>query len=185
MILDLVRVAGSATRVAGITVSNDIKQLFLAYRRELTGYLANKLRDADAAADIAQDAFLRLAEQQQRPGGLAVTHARSYLFRTARNLAIDHVRRSQRNPVQLAEDDQWLDLPEHRPDSDHGLTMRRELEQVRAALAELPERTRQVFLLTRVEGRTYPEAARILGISDSSVQKHLARAIAHVMSRRR
>lgn len=59
----------------------------------------------------------------------------------------------------------------------------RSLQQLRDAVAELPERTQQIFRLNRLEGLTYAEVARRLGISDSSVQKHLAKALAHVMRR--
>lgn len=51
------------------------------------------------------------------------------------------------------------------------------------AVAELPERTREIFRLNRLEGLTHAEVARQLGISDSSVQKHLSKALAYVMQR--
>lgn len=56
-------------------------------------------------------------------------------------------------------------------------------QALKQALAELPVRTQQIFRLNRLEGMTHAEVARQLGISDSSVQKHLAKALAHVMVR--
>ena len=53
-----------------------------------------------------------------------------------------------------------------------------ELEHLEALLARLPERTRDVFMLCRVEGMTHKETARYLRISTSSVQKHMAMALA-------
>ncbi len=44
-------------------------------------------------------------------------------------------------------------------------------------------RTQEIFRLNRIEGLTHAQVARQLEISDSSVQKHLARALAHVMER--
>lgn len=58
-------------------------------------------------------------------------------------------------------------------------------QALKQALAELPERTQQIFRLNRVEGMTHAQVARHLEISDSSVQKHLAKALAHVMQRLR
>ncbi len=55
------------------------------------------------------------------------------------------------------------------------------LARLREIVAELPPRTREIFRLNRLEGLTHAEVARRLEISDSSVQKHLARALAHVM----
>ena len=54
---------------------------------------------------------------------------------------------------------------------------------LKRALAELPERTREIFRLNRIEGMTHAEVARHLDICDSSVQKHLAKALAYVMQR--
>ena len=57
---------------------------------------------------------------------------------------------------------------------------RRALKQ---ALSELPERTQEIFRLNRIEGMTHAQVARHLEISDSSVQKHLSKALAYVMQR--
>ena len=56
-------------------------------------------------------------------------------------------------------------------------------QALKQALAELPERTQQIFRLNRIEGMTHAQVARHLDISDSSVQKHLAKALAYVMQR--
>lgn len=68
-----------------------------------------------------------------------------------------------------------------------GLEAQAMAEQQRMALkqavAELPERTREIFRLNRIEGMTHAEVARHLEISDSSVQKHLSKALAYVMQR--
>ena len=49
-------------------------------------------------------------------------------------------------------------------------------------MSELPLRTQQIFRLNRIDGMTYVEVAHRLGISESTVQKHLARAVAHAMA---
>ena len=54
---------------------------------------------------------------------------------------------------------------------------------LKQALAQLPELTREIFRLNRIEGMTHAEVARHLEISDSSVQKHLSKALAYVMQR--
>jgi RNA polymerase sigma-70 factor (ECF subfamily) len=162
--------------------SKDIKALFLAHRRELQAYLTRKLRDAETAADLTQETFLRFAEQGQG-GAAAVSHARAYLYRTAHNLAVDHVRRQRRERTEAASDAALADVPEDRPSAEQVVGGRDDLDRLRDALLELPERTRQVFALVRIEGLTYRESAERLEISDSSVQKHLAKAVKHVMQR--
>jgi len=80
-------------------------------------------------------------------------------------------------------DEGWSSLPDERPSPEREVRGRDDLATVQAALLELPERSRQVFRAVRIDGLTYQAAARRLGISESSVQKHLARALLHVMKR--
>ncbi|MCR6629149.1 MAG: RNA polymerase sigma factor [Magnetospirillum sp.] len=163
----------------------EIKRLFLAHRRELQAYLTRKLRDAEVAADLTQETFLRFTEQHKAGMTAAITHERSYLYRTAHNLAVDHVRQQQREQTDPVPDEALAEIPHDHPTPEQAVSGQDELERVRAALRELPERTRQVFALARIEGMTYRAVAERLGISDSSVQKHLAKAIQHVMQRLR
>ncbi len=162
----------------------DLRRLFLAHGREVRAYLTRKLRDAETAADLTQETFLRFAEQHRpESGGAAVLHQRSYLYRTAHNLAVDHMRQRQRERTDLMPDDLLSCIADERPSPERQAAGHDELSRVRDALLELPERTRQVFALVRIEGLTYRETAERLDISDSSVQKHLAKAIKHVMQR--
>lgn len=156
-----------------------LKGLFLAHRRELQAYLTEKLRDADKAADLTQEAFLRYAEQDA--GGGSIANGRSYLYRTAHNLAVDHVRRDARQRTGAAAPEDLARIADRRPTQEDTAAGRESLERMRAAVAALPAHTRQVFLLNRVEGLSYAETARQLGLSESSVQKHLAKALAAVM----
>ena len=160
----------------------DIKRLFLAHRGEVQAYLTDKLRDADIAADLTQETFLRYAEQGRRDGA-AIVHDRSYLYRTAHNLAIDHLRRQARQQVDTVATDDLARVAEPRPSPEDSVGARQSLDQFRAAVEELPERTRQIFVLARIENLPYREIALRLAISESSVQKHLARALSHVMRR--
>ncbi|MEJ1977957.1 MAG: RNA polymerase sigma factor [Acetobacteraceae bacterium] len=165
--------------MAGL-VGKDLKKLFLAHRREVQTYLAGRLRDQEVAADLTQDTFLRFAEQG---ASAAVVHDRSYLYRTAHNLAIDHARRAGRHRTDVTPHDELADIAEDRPGPEEIAGARERLDFLRAAIQELPERTRQVFVLHRIEELTYGEVAARLGISESSVQKHLAKALQHVMQR--
>lgn len=162
----------------------DIRALFLAHRRELQAYLTHKLRDGETAADLTQEAFLRFA-QQGGDGSAAITQPRSYLYRTAHNLAVDHIRRQRRERTDSVPADDMVEIADDRPTPEHVANGQSDMAAMRDALLELPERTRRVFVLTRIDRLTYADAAIRLNISDSSVQKHLAKAIAHVMKRLR
>ena len=163
----------------------DIKALFLAHERELQVYLTRKLRDADTAADLTQETFLRFAEQSRCNSIAGITHERSYLYRTAHNLAVDYIRRERRRKTDRMGESDLIDLADDCPSPERTVAGHDELTFIRQALTELPERTQQVFKLARIDGLTYPEVAKQLRISDSSVQKHLAKATKHVMQRLR
>jgi RNA polymerase sigma-70 factor (ECF subfamily) len=158
----------------------DLKRLFLAHGREIQSFLTRKLRDAELAADLTQETFIRFA---QRGGETAVLDDKFYLYRTAHNLAIDHVRAQQRRRTVSASHDQLADIGEDRPSVEQAFAAREELDRLEAVLRELPLLTRRVFLLTRVKGMTHAAAADFLGISPSSVQKHLNAALTHAMRR--
>ncbi|QCG99325.1 RNA polymerase sigma factor (plasmid) [Azospirillum sp. TSA2s] len=155
-----------------------LKGLFLAHKRNIQAYLTRRLKDAEVAADLTQETFLRYAEQSS-----AITYDRSYLYRTAHNLAVDHMRHQTRRPVQLTADDNLEAIPEDRPSLEDAASAKQSFVRLRQAVAELPERTRLIFTLVRLEGLTYAQAAERLGLSESSIQKHLAKALERIMER--
>ncbi len=163
----------------------NIEGLFLAHRRELHVFLNRKLHNSDIAADLTQETFLRFAEFRAGNPAVAIAHERSYLYRTAHNLAVDHLRRERRTPTEPKDDHEIAEVAADEPSPEEIVGGRDELDRIREALLELPERTRQVFALARLEGLIYQDVAVRLGISASSVQKHLMTATKHVMLRLR
>ncbi|MBV1686412.1 RNA polymerase sigma factor [Novosphingobium sp. G106] len=150
------------------------------YRLEaprLARYFRARLRQGDEAADLVQEAFARLAGFMARK---ALPRPGAYLQRIARNLLYD---RSKRLEVRLAA----FHLPigegtEPAVDADqsHGIEAEDVMRIYRRTLAELPERTREIFLLHRVEELTYREIGMKLAISVPTVQYHVARALAYI-----
>lgn len=171
-------VSTAAVNDSSLPAVRDLKALFLAYARELEAYLMRQVHCRDTAADLLQETFLRIAQQ---PAGAGEDNIRSYLYRTACNLAIDHFRREERRQTYPTPDDMLLDVPDKAPPIEQAVDARRKLELLRRAMAELPLRTQEIFELNRIEGLTYVEIARRLNISESSVQKHLAKALFHAM----
>lgn len=160
----------------------DLKALFLRHGNAVRNLLLRRSRDPQLASDLTQESFLRLAEQAR---GGPVENGPAYLFRIAQNLLIDHLRQQQRRRTDSQPNEAMAHIEDEAPDLERQLAARQRLRIIREALAELPPRTRQIFELNRLQGLTYAEVARRLGISDSSVQKHLARALQHVGERLR
>ena len=124
------------------------------------------------AADLVQDLFLRFWRKPQ----VEIEALDSYLMRCAGNIAIDHLRSEgarERVNDNLPEP---LELPqESQPQA--ALEASSDLRRIEAALRELPERSRHIFLLNRIHGRTYGEIAKVMGLSQSAVEKHMMRAL--------
>ncbi|MBY8947731.1 MULTISPECIES: RNA polymerase sigma factor [unclassified Pseudomonas] len=158
----------------------DLKGLFLKHADTLRGYLARKVRDPQLAADLVQESFLRLAE---KPAGERIDNSQGYLYRTASNLLIDHIRQEARRKTDSVPHEALAEIEDEVAGLEAQAMAQQQRQALKQALAELPERTQQIFHLNRIEGMTHAQVARHLDISDSSVQKHLAKALAYVMQR--
>lgn len=145
---------------------------FLAERSRMEALVNRQVRCRATAADLVQELFLRF----WRRADAQVEDLATYLLRSARNMAIDHLRsegsRSRTEAGLLAEQH----LPEP-TDPEAALAAGHDLRHVQAALRALPERTRHIFLLNRIHGRTYGEIAQAMGLSQSAVEKHMMRAL--------
>lgn len=129
------------------------------------------LRDVD---DLIQETYLRLFRAQA--SGKA-SHAKAYLFATARNAALDRVRRNRIIAFEpLADSESSFVLPTT-PDATESLDHDRELETLTAAIRSLPLRCRQVLVLRKHHGLSHQEIATRLGISPHTVNAQLTIAM--------
>lgn len=151
--------------------------MFERYYRELLGFLSLRLRDRDTAADLAQESYARVYASER--AGTPVRDPRALLYATARNLVIDHHRRSQvrGGNAEPATDDAPLDPDEHAGPSAHEpdnvLETRQRFEALAAIVDSLPPRCREVFLLVRIDGLSYAEAAAQMGIAVKTVEMQM------------
>jgi RNA polymerase sigma factor (sigma-70 family) len=157
-----------------------IEALSKAHGSALIRYFLRRGIDSSDAEDAAQEVFVRLA----RRGGMAgIEHADSYLFQTAASVAADLFRKKKhsRNFGHIAYNEEL-----HAP-SDHSplefLEGREQLRLVLLGLQELPERSRTIFILARLEHMKQYEIARRLGISVGAVEQHLVKAGTYLMQR--
>jgi RNA polymerase sigma factor (sigma-70 family) len=125
----------------------------------------------DEAEDLAQAAFLRLTRYSETN---EVRNPAAFLVKTAVNLQLD----SYRHEKLLGKFSPTLDEQRSEaPAADEVLAARARLERVRQGIAQLPDRTRQIFLMHRFDELTYGEIASRQSISVSAVEKHIAKAI--------
>jgi RNA polymerase sigma-70 factor (ECF subfamily) len=135
-------------------------------------------RNEAQAEDYLHAAYVRLEEYRRRN---EVRNAAAFLVTTAVNIAADeHRHRRVRNEMSQAIGE-ILQLCDKQPLQSEALVARERLERVRDGLAQLSPRTREIFLMHRLEGMKYREIAGRLGITVSSVEKHIAKG-AHFLA---
>lgn len=137
-----------------------------------------RTRQSQDAEDLLQTAYLRLHE---RSAGAPVENQEAFLVRTAINLSIDDWRRRRHSGGSL-EDEAADVVADPSPRQDEVIAHRVRLEKVRGHIDRMSPRTREVFLLHRLDGLKYREVASRLGISQSAVEKHIAKAVAILAS---
>lgn len=151
----------------------DLARLFQEHNASLVQLLRTRLRSDQEAWDVAQEAYVRML-QLDRLG--TISYLRSYLFRTAFNIATDRLRSSSvRTTCHL---DPMLDprVDELSPDR---VTLAKEaLAAVSDAMKMLPPKARQAFVLYRFEELEVVEIARRIGVSDRMVRYYIQQALA-------
>lgn len=140
----------------------------------LKGYVRREVSSAADAEDIVQESWLRMVQVEHRG---PVQNLGAYLRRIASNLIKDaHRHRALRIEVSLP-----AEMVEAVPSQQSGpealLITRQELARMDKMLAKLPMRSRQVFYLARIEGLTFAEIGRQLGLSRQTVHGHMGRAL--------
>ncbi|MDR4477105.1 MAG: RNA polymerase sigma factor [Nitrospira sp.] len=148
---------------------------YTGYYRELLSFLTAKLRCPHEAADVVQEVFARLFALENPD---LIRQPRAFLYRIARNLALDSKRKSSVRNRFLIDLGELEDAPSAGPLPDHlveGSQLRRALDQT---IADMPRRRRDVFVLYRFAGMKQTEIAEKLGISTTMVERHLMKAMA-------
>ena len=156
-----------------------LRRLSEAYHLPLVRYFQRRVGTREEAEDLTQEVFLRML---RRPDAEPLDNPEAFLFRTAVNLLRDRARRGRTSQG-------YLDEVTHQQDHfealspERVLTGRQSLRSALRILEELDERTRDVFILHRLEGLKYAEIANLYGVSVSSIEKYIIKALAHVAQR--
>ncbi len=151
-----------------------IESLYSQHHGWLQAWLRRKLGNAFDAADLAHDTFVRVLGKGP---GHVVHEPRAYLTTIAGGLLASHWRRH-------ALEQAWLEALAARPEpvapspEEHHLILET-LEEIARLLDGLPAQVREAFLLSQLDGLSYPQIAERLGISVNVVQKAMTRAVTH------
>lgn len=160
-------------------MASGLTAAFLNNRRSLMWSLMRIVGDPQIAEDLTQETYVR-ASQAMVSG--PVEHIEAFLYQTARNLALDHQRRSRmRGGVEHfgATEAEMANIAADQPTQEAVVIHRERLRAFEDALSQLPARAQQVWRLSRVEKWPYPKIAAHLGISPNTVFNDVKLALTH------
>ncbi|MGH8475051.1 MAG: RNA polymerase sigma factor [Methylococcales bacterium] len=151
-----------------------IEALFNLYRQELVNWLTRFLSCRETAQDLVQESFLILTRVSAEQ---TIAEPRAFLYRTAKNLALDRLRRRKviadcARTVEMRYEGAHLS-------AEQSASADQSLDRLEETLANLPELTREVFCLIKLDGLSYRESAHSLGLTERQVERHLMRAMLH------
>jgi RNA polymerase sigma factor (sigma-70 family) len=154
----------------GLSVHETIK----CYHNSLLRFLRQRLRVKEDAADVAQEAYVRLLQYE---GSKSIASPSSMLFRIAINVANDLSRSRTTRRVADEQSIEDVELASDEPDVERRIAAEQDLDALYAAIEALPPKCKNVFLLSRVKRMSYPEIAQHCGISVKMVEKHISHAL--------
>jgi len=124
--------------------------------------------------DVVQETYCRLAALDSVAH---ITSGRAYFFRTARNIAIEKIRRARIIRIDCVTEIDALNVVDEGPSPERVVASRRELSRVRKLIEGLPERCRHIFTLRRIHGLSQRETAARLGVTENVVEMQSARGL--------
>ena len=147
-----------------------MESLFHYNYRPLCLYALHYLGNADSAEDVVQESFAALWEKLQE--GVAISNRRAYLYMMVRNRCLDQLRRKGIPTESLKPYDTYGII------EDDDAQERSQTEaRLWTAIDSLPEKCRQIFLMSKRDGLKYREIADELGISENTVRNQISKAL--------
>lgn len=163
---------------ADLPTQQDLHALYSHHHGWLFKWLRWRLGNAADAADLAQDAFVRLMVKPASREFETPLQARAYLRTMAQGMCTDLWRRREIEQAWLAA---LSNQPEaHAPSPEHHAIVIETLMEVGAMIDRLPEKVRKAFVMAQIQGLSTPAIADALAVSHRMVQKYLAQAMLHL-----
>jgi RNA polymerase sigma factor (sigma-70 family) len=154
--------------------ANNIHSVYLRYRSLLARAISRIVKPTDID-DILQETFIRAYVAADKT---EIRHPRSFMLKTARNLALNHVTSAYSTRVDVADfGDEDVHLSSRSDAVESQCDSQERFLIFCRAVRSLPEQCRRVFILKKVYGFSQQEISKYLGISESTVEKHVAKGL--------
>jgi RNA polymerase sigma factor (sigma-70 family) len=154
----------------------ELAQLLRQHNDALVNYIYGWVHSRADATDIVQEAYVRFFRLGDTG---AISHLRAFLFKTAKNIATDWIRK--RIVREAYSDEQSLRANEEAPSPEHIWVAREGLAALQRAIETLPPRTKMALMLVREEGLSYEELGQRLGIKTHSARRLIERAMEYLL----
>ena len=164
-----------------------IAETVLHERARLVNFIRRRVPDASEAEDILQDVFYEFVAAYRLPQ--PIEQAGAWLYRVARNRIIDRFRKKKEMPLpelsDQADEGTWLDevLPSADAGPEAAYARAVLLDELSAALAELPKEQRAVFIAHELDGRSFKELAAESGVGLNTLLARKRYAVLHLRAR--
>ena len=155
-----------------ISTHKEFQEVYLKFFNGLANYAFSILNNREAARDVVQDVFLDL--WKKRLDLVIKTSLDAYLVRAVKFKSIDFIRKAKTQQQYVA--DVVTSVSESQYDFDENDEDSELKKKLSFAIAQLPPKCRQAFLLSRVNGYTYKEIAQEMQISVKTVENQISRA---------
>lgn len=143
------------------------------YYRELLRYFTRRSGDAETAADVVQESYARVLTLQGK--GVAILEPRALLYQAGRNVLLNQVARRTAEGRML--ETLALISADTSPCAERHASAREQLERLLRWLERMPRKRRHAFILVRIHGFSYAEAAQHMEVSVIAIERHLTRAL--------
>jgi RNA polymerase sigma factor (sigma-70 family) len=146
----------------------------LPHESALRGWLSRAVPSGVDPDDVIQEAYTILAELETVDG---IRFPRAYLFQVARSVIMRHVRRARIVSIHSVDDLERLGHPDDAASPEQQTIDRDDLRQLARAIAAMPPKTREAFVLRRVRGLPQREIAARMRVTENTVETHISRGI--------
>ena len=150
-----------------------LNQIF-RHRAALHRYLRRFTSGAEDIEDLVQETYVRV---YALPDYHAVNSSKALLFRIAHNLAVERARRQKSQATDSMADLELLSVYSSEAAPEEQIDARRRFESFCAAVDRLPPLCRRVFVLRKVYKLSHTEISEVLGVSHSTIEKHVAKGL--------
>jgi len=154
-----------------------IERAYSEQRTSLAGFLRRFFDNNQDVEDTLHEVFLKAYQAEK---STKITYPKAFLFKTAKNLSINKREKQEGHRTDNIADFDALSVLDSNSDLAENAATQDRLERALRAIDRLSPRVREVFVLRRIQGYSQREVAQRLGISESTVEKHIAAGVVQI-----